>query len=217
MKIAAWLTTWIGIALIGLLGWVVPWVTNGPDEGGLITAAQAIDNAPGRAGVSAIPAFYATTAWIVIGGLIAATGLFAMFSGARDRWIAVIGYVLGAAFLGLGAFNTWGGASRSSSENLSFIGVLVAGALMLVMAVLSTRGAAFIGAVPAALAALVGLAWSIWFVAAAPQTEVLSVSTLGWALPAAHLLALIGSLLSIAIAGRNKAVSPASPNSPAAA
>lgn len=208
MKITALLMTWIGTALILLFGWLIPWITYSSREGAITLAATAIRDEPDRAGFSAIPAFYASYAWIVIGVLIAACGLFAMFSGPRDRWFAVVAYVLCAAFLGLGAFGTYGDSSgRSSEETLTFYGALAAAVVMLLMAILSTRGAAFLGALPAALAALVGLAWSVWFVAAAPVDGPVEVSVLGWGLPAAHLVALLGALLSVAIAGRNKSSS----------
>lgn len=206
MKLTALLTTWIGTALIGLFGWVISWVTYGPDEGPITEAAMAIRDEPNDAGFGAIPALYATHAWLVIGVLIAACGLFAMFSGPRDRWVAVVGYLLVATFLALGAFGTYGDSSgRTSEETLIFYGALVAAAIMVLMAIVSARGAAFLGALPVALVALIGLAWSIWFIVGAPTTSAVSLSTLGWALPVAHVMALVGALISVAIAGRNKA------------
>lgn len=220
MKLTAWLFTWIGAALIAAMGWIIPWVTYGLDDGPITDAAIAIRDEPDRAGFGALPALYGTYGWIVIGVLIVACGAFAMFSGPRDRWVAVVGYVVFAGLLAVGAFGTYGDSSgRTWDETLTFYGALAAAVVMVLMAVLSIRGSAFLGAIPAALAALVGLAWSIWFVAAAPQAGVVTVSVLGWALPVAHLLALLGALISIAIAGRNKsaAPSPTAPRAPAPA
>lgn len=212
MKIIAWLCTWAGIALIGLFGWVVPWVSDGEREGAITRAADTMKFAVYRAEIGAAPALYASHAWIVIGGVIAAFGLFMMFSGRRDRWIAVVGYVLGGAYLGVGAFGTFGvGAELAPEESLLFAGALGAAAVMLIMAALSLHRSAFLGAIPAGFAALVGLGWSIWFLVSASDSSRMELSALGWALPGAHVLILIGALLSIAAAGRDKQSTPQTP------
>lgn len=212
MKIIAWLCTWAGIALIGLFGWVVPWVSDDVEEGAILNAADIMRFTVDRAGIGAAPALYASHAWIVIGGVIAAFGLFMMFNGQRDRWVAVVGYVLGGAYLGAGAFGTFGGgAELASEESLLFAGALGAAAVMLIMAALSLHRSAFLGALPAGFAALVGLGWSIWFIVSASDSSRMELSPVGWALPGAHALVLIGALLSIAAAGRDKQSTPKTP------
>lgn len=210
MKIAAMITTWVGLALVGLLGWVIPWVTSGDGDGPLYLAGAAARDAPDRAGLGALNAWYAGYGWVVIGALMLAFGLFAMFSSQRDRWVAAVGYLLGAGFLIAGGFGTFGGElGESTSGTMTFVGVMVVAVIMLVMAVLSFRRAAFIGALPGAIAALVGIAWSAWFMVDVDQTPALTVSVLGWGLPVGHILVLVGALLSIAVAGRNKTDQPA--------
>lgn len=215
MKMTAMITSWIGLALVGLLGWVIPWVTSSGDDGPLHLAGRAARDEPDRAGLGAINAWYAEYGWVVIGALMLAFGLFAMFTAQRDRWVAVLGYLLGAGLLiagGFGTFGTFGTfgseLGQSTSSTMTFVGVMVAAAIMLVMAALSFRRAAFVGALPAAIAALVGNGWSMWFMLDVDQSPALSVSALGWGLPAGHFLVLVGALLSVAVAGRNKTDQP---------
>lgn len=210
MKLVALLTTWLATALLGAFGWAIPWITHAGREGPLTEAAQAIRDEPGSAGLDPLPAFYASHAWIAILAVFAVCGLFSMFSGPRDRWVAVAGYLLLAALLGLGAFGMYGDRkSRTADESLLFYGALTMCAIGLSMSIFSLQRAAFLGALPAAGAALVGLVWSIWFVLSAMRTGVISVSPFGWGLPAAHLLGLIGALISIAVAGRSRSTAAA--------
>lgn len=207
MKITAWLTTWIGLALIALLGWVIPWMTIGNDSGALMRGADAVRDEPNRAGLDAIPGFYVTHGWVIIAGLLAAFATFAMFTARGDKWIAVLGYLAGAAALGFAAYRLITASERSSNETLLLYVAIGVAVVMLLMMVLSFRRAAFIGAIPAALLALIGLGWSIWLLLGSHDGP-LALSWRGWGLPLAHFLVLVGALLAIAVAGRNKTADP---------
>lgn len=212
MKLTALITTWLGLAGIALLGWLIPWVSTQDGDGPITTAAEAVRDEPDRAGLGAIPGFYATHAWLYLLLLMAALGLFAMFTSRRDRWVAVLGNLAGAALLSTAAFGVLGSAVEDGvRDSIGVVGAVIGLVIMLVMAVFSACRAAFIGALPTALVALVGLAWSVWLVLGSPQSEQLSVSWLGWLLPTSHFLVLVGALVSVAVAGRNKSDEPAVP------
>lgn len=212
MVLIAFLLTWIGAGLLALTAFVLAYADVDGEALASVGLAQAVSGSSDSLGLPSVLGFYAMVGYAALGGLLAATTLFAMFNSRANRWIAVLGYVVLAGLLGWIAWRMWSPTHpRQQEETIAFYGAIVIAVLMLSSAFLAVRQRAWRVAIIGAVLALVGLGLSIWLMLS--STDAVSFRFYGWLIPLGYLLLAFGALGSIATAGKERMNQPAEPAS----
>ncbi|GAB3302068.1 hypothetical protein EK0264_01455 [Epidermidibacterium keratini] len=207
MVLIAFLLTWLGAGLLALTAFVLPYADAGGNTLASIELGQAVYAASDNLGLPTVLGYYAIAGYAALGGLLAATTLFAMFNSRANRWIAVLGYVVLAGLLGWIAWRMWSPTqARQQGETIAFYAAIVIAVLMLIFAFLAVRQRVWRVAIIGAVLALVGLGLSIWLMLS--STDAVSFRFYGWLIPLGYLLLAFGALGSIAAAGKERMNQP---------
>lgn len=204
MTLAAFLLTWIGAGLIALGSLVLTWY----DGSTLFDLSEAaIDN--NSLELSGAPSLFVTIGWYWLLGLIVAFGLFAMFSGPKDKWIAFVGHLLLAGGIGYGSYLLWTTSDPRTDlvTRLAILGYAVA-ALSVLGAVAAITRLIWAGALLTLVLALAGAVLSIWLIATGVPATGDSFSILSWTVPLGFIVVIVGSLVSVAVNGKNRTEHP---------
>ena len=162
-------------------------------------------------GFGGAPGFYLTIGWFALLGLILAFGLFAMFSGPKDKWIALVGNLALVGGVGYGSYLLWTTAPRSELDSRLAIAGFAVAALAILGAVAAVTRLVWAGAILALVAALAGAVLSIWLIATGVPDTGDSFSVLSWTVPLGFILAILGTLVAVAVNGKNRTEHPQTP------
>lgn len=189
MKPLSLLLVWGGAALLVLSTFVLRW--KGHDT--LHQLSSADDLSYGGAAAA-----YPSLGWWAAFGLIAVTGLFTMFSGSRDKWIAVLGQILIAAAAVYLTLSYLGDNGDTELQRRLAVAGYVAAAVALLFGVLAMLGRGWIGAITTIIISLLAAVFSAITINAEPA------SNAAWLTPVGYVLIALGSVVAIAVAGRNR-------------